>query len=177
MPTTRKKPTAAAHVFMTAVLGAFAAQWINFVPSQGAIYFALGASVLLAFLVVGAIWRYNGFEGKNSLLYAGAFPVVALSCFWTIAITLYAIPAAISGRNAIVESIVLEAKTSSRFYRCSHALVLDGLSAPLKPKICVSEHDWKMAVVGRKVLVSVVPSFFGVLVKEIFLPVEPALPR
>lgn len=174
MPIVRKKPAAASIVFMTAILGAFAAQWVNFVPSQETIYFALAASLLLAFLLVGAMWRYNGAEGKNALLYVGVFPVVSLSCFWTIAITLPAIPTAVLGGRAAIESVVLETMTSSRFYRCSHALVLDGLSAPLKPKICVSENDWRMAVAGRKVSVSVVPSIFGILVKKVALPVEPA---
>jgi len=174
MPTVRKKPAAVSIVFITAILGAFAAQWVSFVPSKETIYFALAVSFVLAFLIVGAMCRYNGEEGNNALLYAGVSPVVGLSCFWTIAITLPAIPTAVLGGYTAIESVVLETRTSSRFYRCSHALVLDGLSAPLKQQICVSEDDWRMAAAGRKVSVSVVRSSFGILVKKISLPVQAA---
>lgn len=165
-----RKSVVAAYAMVFSLACAYAAQSINFVPSNVVTYIAIAAALPLSLTQTIAIRKPGNSDGARHLRHLGLFFILCLSNFWMFAITW---PSLLSSHQAIETREVrtlLDVRKSRSPFKCAYSVVLENLSPPLRSKTCVSQNDWKMAKKGEKVTVVLSSSGLGQAVKGL----EPA---
>lgn len=164
-----RKSVVAAYSMVFSIACAYAAQSINFVPSNAVTFIAIAAAIPLSLIQTIAIRKPNNTDGAQDLRHLGVFFILCLSNFWMCAITWPSFPSSLLATETRVVRTVMDANKSSSPFKCAYSVVLENLSAPLKSKTCVSQSEWKKVKKGERVTVVLLASELGQGVKGLEL--------
>lgn len=162
-----RKSVVAKYSMVFSIVCGYAAQSINFVPSNSVTYIAIAAAISLSLMQVFSIQKPNNVNAVHNLRHVGLFLILCLSNVWMFAITLPSFASPLHASELREVRAVLDANKSSSPFKCHFSVILENLSAPLKSKTCVSQSDWDRVKKGDRVTVVLMSSEFGQAAKRL----------
>ena len=149
------------------LLGMFASEWVNLIPSSETKIFAACVSVILALVIVKEFWNRIPKPDEKLLAVALGFVLLVGMHFFTLSNLPPALFAYFSGETGVVSATVLSKSHTNKLTRCSNKIDVVFVIDDTTQKLCLSESIWKNVKQNDLVTIKFRETLFGRLVTEV----------
>lgn len=151
-------------------VGAFASDWVNFLPSTQTKIGASFVSILLTFPIIGIVWKQAPKADEKFLAFGAGFLLVFAMHYFALSTVPPALVSLSRSEPSITSATVLRKRHSNKLTRCSNKADIAFIGDDEKHEICFAEESWKRIASGGTVTVKMQETVYGRLITE----VEPA---
>lgn len=168
---TKSKPPRTMLLWLCIVfVGAFASDWVNFLPNTQTKIGASLISVLLTFPIIRIVWKQVPNADEKILAFAAGYLLVFAMHYFALSTVPPALVSLSWGEPSITSATVLRKRHSNKLSRCSNTADITLIGDSTKHEICLAEENWKQIASGSTVTVKMQETGYGRLITE----VEPA---
>ncbi len=165
---TKGKPPRTMLLWLCVVfVGAFASDWVNFLPSTQMKIGASLVSLLLTFLIIGIVWKQVPKADEKILAFGAGFLLVFAMHYFALSTVPPALVSLSWGEPSITSATALRKRHSSKLTRCANKVDISFVDDNEKHEICLSEESWKQIANGSAVAVKIQETAYGRLVTEV----------
>lgn len=148
-------------------VGAFASDWINFLPSTQTKIGASLVSILLTFPIISIVWKRVPKADEKFLAFGAGFLLVFAMHYFALSTVPAAFVSFSRGEPSVTHATVVRKHHSNKLTRCSSTADIKFIGDDEKHEICLAEEKWKQIASGSTVSVKMQETFYGRLITEV----------
>lgn len=149
------------------LIGMFASDWVNFLPSNGTRVLVVFISLVLAIPVIRSVWLITPKADEKILAFVGGGVLVITMHYFALTSIPPALLTFALGEHQLIDAKIAHKSHSNKLTRCSNKIEILLLKEGQKHEICISEEIWKTLKNDDQILVACLNSDYGRLVTSI----------
>jgi hypothetical protein len=165
---TKPKPPRTMLLWLCIVfVGAFASDWVNFLPNTQTKIGASLLSILLIFPMISIVWKQVPKADEKFLAFGAGFLLVFAMHYFALSTVPAAFVSLSPGEPSVISATLVRKRHNYRLTRCSNKADITFIGDDEKHEICLAEEKWKQIASGSTVSVKMQETFYGRLITEV----------